>query len=206
MAFFRRASASAALATSRWYSAFSSRRAFVSSVCAWLFCTSDSSICWIVTFKPVTGSSMVCTRVEMSVFKPPICVIFVSRFMPLTWRSAAHQSNCFWSTTPSSRITSFICWIASRTLVKGLPAASIAAIRASLLERWERAASWSSRATRWPAPAAGLCASAGLSRRGVDNWSRKPVDPVDVAATFPNVPKAWSLSRMAIAWLMAASS
>mmetsp|Transcript_102821 Transcript_102821/g.273420 ORF Transcript_102821/g.273420 Transcript_102821/m.273420 type:complete len:205 (+) Transcript_102821:790-1404(+) len=175
-----------------------------------LTCTKDSSVCWSMALSPVLGSSMEFTSAVTSASSFWIWPVLTWRLSLLAVRSALHQSNCSLSTLPSSAMTFFISVIAARTFSKGLPVSKSTAARASLLDFRDRAA-----CVRRCATSRRLAASAELApspaarcswRLTLASCTKKLVAPVEVAATLPKASKAASLSRIAMASVMAASS
>mmetsp|Transcript_77225 Transcript_77225/g.153172 ORF Transcript_77225/g.153172 Transcript_77225/m.153172 type:complete len:264 (+) Transcript_77225:894-1685(+) len=102
-------------------------------------------------------------------------------------------------------MSSFMESIASSTFVNGLPSRS-KTNSCIILDERTGACSSDCKANCRTSDAALPCRS--LMRDGVltDNCKNRPVAPLDVAWTLPNVLKALSLSRIAIASAMAASS
>mmetsp|Transcript_104729 Transcript_104729/g.165320 ORF Transcript_104729/g.165320 Transcript_104729/m.165320 type:complete len:242 (-) Transcript_104729:51-776(-) len=132
----------------------------------------------------------------MSPSRVVISALRSARLSSFSFLSELHQSSLFLSSLPSSSFKVIIFSISSKTFSKGLPASTTAkafAIRSDFAD--VRICSNSRRNTaslrRWPS-----CKKEAAAL----------VFPVEVAETVPNVSKALSLLRIAIASAMAASS
>mmetsp|Transcript_104335 Transcript_104335/g.292332 ORF Transcript_104335/g.292332 Transcript_104335/m.292332 type:complete len:255 (+) Transcript_104335:172-936(+) len=189
------------LETVSWYCWFSSRRASVSSAMALEFSSKLFSLSAMSFNNPVSGWLMASSSFVTSASKASICFVLDSMFVLLDVRASSHQVFCLRSCAASSFSSSFILSISARTTVKGLPRARRPAILATRVSLAFEAAS---RSTRWAADRWLRIAPPWTRRLTERSCTKAAVPPV--AATLSKAPEAWSLSSMAMASVMAASS
>mmetsp|Transcript_86038 Transcript_86038/g.221538 ORF Transcript_86038/g.221538 Transcript_86038/m.221538 type:complete len:203 (-) Transcript_86038:774-1382(-) len=144
---------------------------------------------------------MIVTSPSIWVVSSSISVSLAARALPLASRSALHQSSCFLSAAPSSTISVSILPISSRTVEKGFSASSSVSTLTKCSGLSLPQAACSSSCTCLRTERGRLLRTRARCRKLAG-----PVVPSLVASTLPNVSKAESLFKIAIASEIAASS
>mmetsp|Transcript_113805 Transcript_113805/g.367697 ORF Transcript_113805/g.367697 Transcript_113805/m.367697 type:complete len:233 (-) Transcript_113805:869-1567(-) len=156
-----------------------------------------------MALRPVSGSLMSLSSSSIAPSSLSMERSMSPSSMTASDSSFLHHSFFLWSTLPSSLMFSSILVISSSVVVKGLPDCSRAAAFASRGKAATLPAKVrSARTAIWPSAVA--LAPPPWWRRRAERWKNSAA--LLVAFTLPKAAKALSLSRIATAWEMAASS
>mmetsp|Transcript_62891 Transcript_62891/g.164922 ORF Transcript_62891/g.164922 Transcript_62891/m.164922 type:complete len:244 (+) Transcript_62891:809-1540(+) len=184
---------------SAWYAWRSFVLCSVSIFCASVFSSMFCSLSAIRSFRPSPGELMSRSRPVIALPSSPRDLVSRSTLSLLSERSLSHHPSCFASALPSSTISPNMLSIWRRTSSNGLSASSMASTLISFSDLSLPHALWRS---AWTS-ALGLLSAECLR---ICRKLAALVAPLAVASALPNVSKAESLLRMAIASETAESS
>mmetsp|Transcript_63096 Transcript_63096/g.188050 ORF Transcript_63096/g.188050 Transcript_63096/m.188050 type:complete len:215 (+) Transcript_63096:986-1630(+) len=156
-----------------------------------------------MALRPVPGSSIVLVKDSIALSSAVIWVFLRARLSLLVFLSVVHHASWSASAFSSAARRSIIFWISANTMVKGLLASSMPAIRLSSTDFLDPAAF---RSRAWACCLLASCPSLCWRCLRTDLPWKKLVGPLLVAPTAPKVSKAASLFRMEMASAIAASS